>query len=146
MKTTNVARVAFCVAALALTLSGALGGAGAGATTPKLVVTPSTGLHNGEKVKVSGTGFKPGDHVFVVECLVTAKGEGGCGTLNVVPVTISKSGHLPTTTFKVATGKIGSGKGKCGTAKSNLKACAVSAGNMSGGDSAVFPIAFKLKS
>ena len=95
MNTTKVARVAFCVAALALTLSGALGGASAGAATPKLVVTPSTGLHNGEKVKVSGTGFKPGDHVYIVECLAKASGESNCNILNTIPATISKTGKLP---------------------------------------------------
>jgi neocarzinostatin family protein len=143
MNTTKVARVGFCVAALALTLSGALGGASAGAATPKLVVTPSTGLHNGEKVKVSGSGFKPGDHVYIVECLAKASGESNCNILNTIPATISKTGKLPLTTFKVTTGKIGNGT--CGTKATNLKKCAVSAGNAAGGDSAVFPIAFRLK-
>jgi hypothetical protein len=52
---------------------------------------------------------------------------------------------LPKSTFKVSTGKIGSGKGSgaCGTKTSNLKDCGVSVGNISGGDSAVFRIAFK---
>jgi hypothetical protein len=144
MNTTKVARVALYAAALGLTLSGVLGSASAGASTPKLVVTPSTNLHNGEKVKVSGTGFKPGDTVFIVECIVKAKGESGCTISNLVMVTISKSGDLPSSTFKVATGKIGSKATQlCGTKTSNLKSCAVSAGNETGGDSAVFPIAFK---
>ncbi|MGC2168356.1 MAG: neocarzinostatin apoprotein domain-containing protein [Acidimicrobiales bacterium] len=143
MNPTKLARIALCVAALGLTLSGALGGASAGAAGPKLVVTPSTNLHNGEKVKVSGSGFKPGDTVYIVECLVKAKGESGCTISNLVVVTITKSGDLPRSTFKVASGKIGSGKQMCGTKTSNLKSCAVSAGNESGGDSAVFPIAFK---
>ncbi|MGA2123043.1 MAG: neocarzinostatin apoprotein domain-containing protein, partial [Acidimicrobiales bacterium] len=99
---------------------------------------------NGEKVKVSGSGFKPGDTVFIVECIVKAKGESGCTISNLVMVTITKSGDLPSSSFKVATGKIGSNaKQLCGTKASNLKNCAVSAGNETGGDSAVFPIAFK---
>lgn len=138
------ARVALCAAALGLALSSGLGVAVASAApTPKLVVTPSTNLHNGETVKVSGSGFKPGDAVYIVQCLVTAKGESNCNILNTVPAKISKTGTLPKSTFKVSTGKIGNGS--CGTKTSNLKDCAVSVGNISGGDSAVFRIAFKKK-
>jgi hypothetical protein len=138
------ARVALCAAALGLALSSGLGVAVASAApTPKLVVSPSTNLHNGETVKVSGSGFKPGDAVYIVQCLVTAKGESNCNILNTVPAKISKTGTLPKSTFKVSTGKIGNGS--CGTKTSNLKDCAVSVGNISGGDSAVFRIAFKKK-
>jgi hypothetical protein len=79
--------------------------------------------------------------VFIVECLVTAKGESNCNILNTVAATISKMGALPKSTFKVTTGKIGNGK--CGTTAANAKDCAVSVGNISGGDSAVFRVAFK---
>ncbi len=137
----NVVHAALC-AALAVTLSSGLGvGVASAAGGPKLTVTPSTNLHNGEKVKVSGTGFKAGDSVFIVECLVSAKGESNCNILNTVPATVSKTGSLPKSTFKVTTGKIGNGK--CGTTVGNVKDCAVSVGNISGGDSAVFRIAFK---
>jgi len=111
------------------------------ATVPKLVVTPSLNLHNGEAVKVTGSGFKPGDSVYVVECLATAKGQAGCNILGAKPATITATGLLPKTMFKVITGKIGTGK--CGTTKGNLKSCAMSVGNISGGDSAVARIAFK---
>jgi len=137
----KVVHLSLC-AALGVALSSGLGLAAASAAgSPKLTVTPSTNLHNGEKIKVSGTGFKAGDSVYIVECLVTAKGESNCNILNTVPATISKTGALAKSTFKVSTGKIGNGK--CGTAPSNLKDCAVSVGNISGGDSAVFRIAFK---
>lgn len=137
----NVVRAALC-ATLAVSLSSGLGVAVASAKGgPKLTVTPSTNLHNGEKVKVSGTGFKAGDSVYIVECLVTAKGESNCNILNTVPATVSKTGTLPKSTFKVTTGKIGNGK--CGTTAANAKDCAVSVGNISGGDSAVLRIAFK---
>ena len=116
-----------------------VGGAGA-AATPKLVVTPSTGLKNHSSVTVSGTGFKPKDSVYITECQANAKGEAGCNIDTAVPVTITSKGLLPKTKFKVITGTIGNGK--CGTAASNLKKCAVSAGNVSGGDSAVFKITF----
>jgi hypothetical protein len=110
------------------------------AAKPKLVVTPSTGLTNHKSVTVTGSGFKPKDTVYVVECQATTKGESGCDINTAIPVTISSKGLLPKTKFKVITGKIGNGK--CGTLASNLKSCAVSAGNISGGDSAVFKISF----
>jgi hypothetical protein len=141
MRSRNVVHFTLC-AVLAVALSSGLGLAVASAAGgPKLTVTPSTNLHNGEKVEVSGSGFKAGDSVYIVECLITAKGESNCNILNTVPATISKSGALAKSTFKVSTGKIGNGK--CGTATANLKDCAVSVGNISGGDSAVFRIAFK---
>jgi hypothetical protein len=110
------------------------------AAKPKLVVTPSTGLTNHKSVTVSGTGFKPKDQVYITECQATAKGEAGCDIFLAVPVKITAAGVLPKTKFKVATGTIGNGK--CGTLASNLRKCAVSVGNASGGDSAVFKIVF----
>ncbi len=110
------------------------------AATPKLVVTPSTGLTNHKTVTVSGTGFKPKDMVYITECQANAKGEAGCDIDTATLVVITAKGVLPKTKFKVVTGTIGNGK--CGTAASNLKKCAVSAGNISGGDSAVFRITF----
>ncbi len=148
MISSKVSRLALCAATLGLALSsGLIASVASAAASPKLVVTPATNLHNGESVKVTGTGFKPGDSVYIVECLDTAKGESNCNILNTVPATISKTGVLPKSTFQVTTGKIGSGKGagSCGTTKANLKDCAVSVGNISGGDSAVFRIAFKAK-
>jgi neocarzinostatin family protein len=135
------AAAAALVLAAPLALGALAVGSGA-ATTPHLVVTPSTGLKNGTTVKVSGTGFKPHDMVFIVECLRTAKGAGGCATAMATPVTITGKGVMPATKFKVATGKIGSGK--CGTTTGNLKGCEVSAGNASGKDTASANITFKL--
>jgi hypothetical protein len=113
------------------------------AAKPKLVVTPSTGLTNHKTVTVSGSGFKPRDQVYITECQANAKGEAGCDIATAIPVTISSKGLLPKTKFKVVTGTVGNGK--CGTAAANLKKCAVSAGNITGGDSAVFKIVFAPK-
>jgi len=113
---------------------------GSVAKSPKLVVAPSAGLKNGEVVKVRGYGFKAHDQVYIVECLVTAKGQAGCNTLGATAVTVNAKGILPVTKFKVITGAIGSGA--CGTKTANLKSCAISAGNASGGDSAVARIYF----
>jgi Neocarzinostatin family len=120
--------------------SGLVSVTNASAATPKLVVTPSTGLTNHKVVTVSGTGFKPKDQVYITECQANAKGEAGCDIFLATPVKITAAGVLPKTKFKVATGTIGNGK--CGTAAANLKKCAVSVGNASGGDSAVFKITF----
>lgn len=114
----------------------------ANAATPKLLVTPSKGLTNHKTVYVSGTGFKPKDTVYITECQVSAKGEAGCDIYTAIPVKITSRGVLPKTKFKVVTGKVGNGK--CGTNATNLKKCAVSAGNINGGDSAVFKIVFAL--
>jgi hypothetical protein len=111
------------------------------ASTRKLVVTPSTNLVKGQRVTVTGSGFTPHDQVYLVECQVKATGQNGCDVATATPVTISATGVLPATAFSVVTGTVGSGT--CGTKTTNLKACAISAGNATGGDSAVAPIAFK---
>jgi hypothetical protein len=145
MLTTKGVGVAISVAVVGLSglSAGVVGAMSASATTtPKIMVTPSKNLRNGEKVSVAGSGFKPGDTVFFVECLVKAKGQSNC-LVNGIPAseTITTAGLLPRHTFTVKEGKIGNGA--CGTTKANLKNCAVSVGNAAGGDSAVAPIAFK---
>jgi hypothetical protein len=122
--------------------SGVIGLSSASAATPKIVVTPATGLKNHGTVTVSGTGFNAKDQVYITECQATAKGEAGCDIFLATPVKISATGVLAKTKFKVATGTIGNGK--CGTTAANLKKCAISVGNASGGDSAVFKIVFAL--
>ena len=111
--------------------------------TPKLLVKPATGLKNHETVTISGTGFKPGDTVFLVECQVKATGQAGCNTPAPFPpsVTITSKWILKATKFKVVTGKVGNGT--CGTKKTNLAKCDLSAGNAVGGDSATYKIVFK---
>jgi hypothetical protein len=149
MITTRALRIALCAALLSVgALASGLGGSALASATgpkvagPKIVVTPSTKLRNGEVVHIAGSGFKPGDTVFLVECLRKAKGETGCKVANGIPPskTITATGLLPRSTFKVSTGKIGSGT--CGTTKTNVSDCAVSVGNAAGGDSAVGDITF----
>jgi Neocarzinostatin family len=136
-------RVAALTACLALLAGGVVLASDVGATTtPRLVVTPVSGLHNGSIVKVSGTGFKAGDTVFIVQCLWKSTGAAGCKIPASLPIskTISSTGKLAITRFKVTTGTIGNGK--CGTKATNLKNCEVSVGNAAGGDSAVTRIQF----
>lgn len=147
MITTRAFRIGLCIAMLSV--GGLVGGVGgsalASAAGPKVVVVPSVNLKNGEVVHISGSGFKPGDTVFIVECLRSSKSEAGCKvpSASLPPsATITSAGALPRTAFKVSTGRIGNGI--CGTAKANLSKCAVSVGNAAGGDSAVGDITFAL--
>lgn len=145
MRTIRVVAVAAMLSTGILT-SGVLGISSAGAAAkPKLVVTPSTGLTNAKSIFVSGTGFKPKDTVYLTECQATAKGEAQCDIDTATQVKISATGVLKKTKFTVVTGTIGSGKlDKCGTKASNLRGCAVSAGNISGKDTATTDIVFAL--
>ena len=128
--------------AVVLVATAALGAAGAGsATTPKLAVAPSTGLTKGKVVKVTGSGFRPRDHVFLVECLNDATGQGQCDIDTATPATVTRKGVLPPTKFRVVTGKVGNGT--CGTTASNGKNCVINVGNASGGDTATAAIAFR---
>jgi hypothetical protein len=142
-------RIAVSVAVMSVGVlaGGIVGVTTAGAkTTPKLTAKPAVNLKKGESITVSGTGFKPGDTVYLVECLRTAKGQAGCNaSLTSLPqsATIGASGRFPSTKFKVTTGKVGNGT--CGTKASNLAKCDVSVGNITGGDSAVADITFAAK-
>lgn len=109
-------------------------------TAAKLIVAPAVGLTNNKTVIVKGTGFRAKDQVYVTECLRTAKGAAQCDTSTALPVTITSRGVLPATKFKVITGLIGTAK--CGTSRSNLAKCAISVGNISGGDTASTNIVF----
>jgi len=104
-------------------------------------VAPVKNLRNGSKVRVFGTGFKPGDQVYVIECLATSRGEAGCDIRTLHPVRITAKGVLRAFNFKVVTGKIGTGT--CGTRASNLRSCSISVANASKGDSARTRIAFR---
>ena len=107
----------------------------------KFHVAPVAGLKNGSSVRVWGTGFKPHDQVYVVECLATSKSQAGCDLKTLKPVKITATGVLPSFRFKVVAGKIGTGT--CGTAASNLKSCALSVANATKGDSAQVRLTFK---
>ena len=107
----------------------------------KFHVAPVKNLKNGSRVRVWGTGFKPSDQVFVVECLATSKSQAGCDLKTLHEVKITAAGVLRSFEFKVVTGKIGNGS--CGTKASNLKSCSVSVANALKGDSGRVRIAFK---
>lgn len=104
-------------------------------------VSPVAGLKNNSRVKVWGTGFKPGDHVNVIECLASVKSSAQCDLKTHKALTVNGRGVLPTTMFKVVTGRIGTGT--CGTKPSNLKSCVIYVSSASRGDAAIAHIAFK---
>ena len=109
---------------------------------PSVTVTPSTGLANGAKVTITGSGFKAGDSLFAVECLATATTSAGCDTAGATPITANPDGTLPSTTFTVATGTIGSGA--CGTTAANAAGCVISVSTAAGGDAGFAPISFAI--
>jgi hypothetical protein len=142
----NVQRSAKFLAALGLgsllLLSAPI--AGAAKAKPHLVVTPSGSVKNNQVVKVRGVGFTPGDTIYLTECLANATSSAGCNVATATPITgtgkVNAKGAFGWTKFKIVSGTIGTGT--CGTKKADLKNCAISAGNPSGGDSAVFRITF----
>lgn len=143
MISTRAVRIAVVIAVMSAgsLVGGFINTANAGtAKSPKVVIKPSGGLKNGQTVRVTGTGFTPKDQVFVVECLAKASGQADCDTATATPATITAKGVLPPTKFKVVTGAIGTGT--CGTKAADLKNCAISVGNASGGDSTAARITF----
>jgi hypothetical protein len=116
----------------------------AGAAT-KVKVSPNKNLTNGKTVKVSGTGFTPGDSVFIVQCVIgdTSTTGSGCNIGNVVAVTVSSKGTFKNVPFTVVTGAIGTDGGTCGTSKTDEKKCDISVGTPQATDTGTAPIAFK---
>jgi hypothetical protein len=113
----------------------------------KLKVSPSKNLTAGKTVKVSGTGFTPGDGVYILQCIIGDNSDTGSGcNLNNLkgPITISSKGVLATTEYTVSSGAIGTDGGTCGTTKANASACDISVGNPSGGDTGTLKITFKI--
>ncbi len=112
----------------------------AASTGPSITVTPATGLKNAQTVTITGSGFVAGDSLFAVECLTTATSSAGCNTAGATPITAKSDGTLPSTTFTVATGPIGTGT--CGTSANDLAGCVISVSTLSNTDAAFAPITF----
>ena len=109
-------------------------------TTPSVTVSKTSGLKNGQSVTVTGSGFTPGDSVYVIECLKGASGQAGCDLTTATAVTVNSDGTLPSTSFKVVTGAVATGT--CGTTAANAHNCVIAVANISGGDAGEAPIAF----
>jgi hypothetical protein len=110
------------------------------ATGPGVAASPSTNLASNASVDITGTDFTPGDSVYAVECLETATTEAGCDTGTATPITVSSTGTLPSTSFKVVTGTVGNGA--CGTNATNYDSCIIEVANIQGGDKGAVTIDF----
>ena len=108
--------------------------------SPTITVSPSTGLKNGETVTITGSGFTAGDSLYAVQCLVAATSAAGCDTTGATPITANSDGTLPSTTFKVTAGTIGSGA--CGTTAANVRDCVITVATAAGTDAAQETIEF----
>jgi hypothetical protein len=114
-------RVLSSVAVVVLAFSGLTGmgvtTAGAAVVPAVTIVAPSAGLVNAGVVAVTGAGFAASTVYDAVECIAGATSLSGCNTANLVAVTSTISGTLPSTNYTVSTGAIGNGT--CGTATIN---------------------------
>jgi len=104
----------------------AIGVAGASLTvsrkalTPSITVTPSNGLHKGQKVEITGKNFPHKAKLGILGCTprVLKDDPAACATTHLVSVKTSSTGTLSKTSFQVITGTVGDGS--CGTTKKNL--------------------------
>jgi hypothetical protein len=86
-------------------------------------VSPTSGLKDREKVRVTGSGLTPHEHVMIAECLVGATSLSMCQHSNVTFAVANAAGALGSTYLTVITGQIG--EKACGTLASDLGACEV---------------------
>jgi hypothetical protein len=110
------------------------------ALVPTVTATPATGLKAGGVVVITGSNFTAGLSVYAIECLASATSAAGCDTATAAPIVVGTDGTLPSTTFKVATGTIGTGS--CGTTAANAKDCVINVATATGTDAGTTPIAF----
>ena len=110
----------------------------ANAAGAALTATPSTGLHNGQAVAITGTGFPASSSGSAVQC-ANLSGVMGCDVNNVVPVTSDVSGNV-TASITVHTGVIGMDGSSCVAGGTCYIAMQVGSGPSAG--SAAAPITF----
>jgi hypothetical protein len=86
-------------------------------------VSPTSGLTDRGKVRVSGSGLTSHEHVMIAECLVGATSLTMCERSNVKFAVANAAGVLASTYLTLATGQVGDKA--CGTLASDLGACEV---------------------
>ncbi|MGO9559184.1 MAG: neocarzinostatin apoprotein domain-containing protein [Acidimicrobiales bacterium] len=81
-----------------------------------LTITPATGLKSSQTVRLSASGFSPGEALVVTECAnkVRATTEGDCNVGSLKSVTSNSSGDV-STTFTVLKGPFGTNHIVCST-------------------------------
>ena len=79
-----------------------------------IIVSPHTGLQNGQTVHVTAAGFTPNEPLGVIECVDkgATTGEGDCDVSRLKSVSSDARGHVDTT-FTVMTGPFGSNNVSC---------------------------------
>lgn len=70
--------IAILIVGLAAVSAAVLGASPAGAANPSISVSPATGLHAGQTVTVTGSGFGKDAQVYIVECVAGASSEAQC--------------------------------------------------------------------
>jgi hypothetical protein len=118
------------------------------AAAPSIRVQPANGLHNGQKVKVTGAGLPAttggkANSFFITECNKAVKGalslsdESHCAVAWAKAVKVSHGGTF-STTYVVRTGKVGDGTCAPGGA---TRQCVLGVGDI-GGQGAATAITF----
>jgi hypothetical protein len=111
-------------------------GATAASAAPSITVSPSTGLHNGQTVTVSGSGFTKNGSVYIVECVKGATKEGQCSftfsdlsTVVVAKADASGNMHSPSPVLKTSFKTVDCTKTPCEIAAHQTLSTALSATN-----------------
>ncbi len=81
---------------------------------PKLIVTPSTGLHDKQDIRVAATGFSPGEALQVIQCADkgTNTGPGDCNLSGMQSATSDPNGRI-STQLRVLRGPFGANNVVC---------------------------------
>ena len=92
-----------------------MGSSAAFAVSPSITVTPNKKLANAQVVKVAGKNFPKNDSLVIVQCnsKVATDGSAACDLHNIIGVRSDASGKVPSTSFTVHTGAIGTDGGTC---------------------------------
>ena len=88
-----------------------------------ITVSPTSGLHAGDRLHISASGFGPGERVLIIECASGATGLNQCDQAGQETVVADQNGHVAPVSFVVATGRIGTTN--CGTTAANVSSCEV---------------------
>lgn len=94
------------LSALGLLVSGVIVAVPASAATPKVTVSPSTNLKNGQVVTVTGTGFTPNWRVYVAQCGPVNSGTSANCKPGAAVAQADAKGKV-SLKFKVIIGKVG---------------------------------------
>jgi hypothetical protein len=118
---TRFVRSGLRLAAASLVVAGLVATAAASseaASSPSITVSPNTGLHNKQVVKISGSGFSKNTDLAIVECnpSVFSANPKACNAAGAIQLKTGSGGSFPATNFTVVAGKVGDGQ--CGTSPS----------------------------